>query len=405
VQLIGYTRRQKTLLLSAIVSLSVALSTADAALAIESWQSLKQRAEDFAIEQKFRQATDTFEQALKIVPADRENERVDIQLAAATSYNNMLEVDKAIVLLKDAGETIKRLKAQKKLDPQVLVSLKTLIDANERGYSSRVPYAQRAKLKMRMSEALTRICADVYPQANTTARKFGHARSYVANSDYLGAKKQLELILSTTRPSDPLYRQIKWSHAAVEHKLSKPQVLKTMMQTEMKEHSEQFVLIEVAMAQLWAADYDAAVQCLNKALDILKKKPDKGLTEFAYTVYIDIYKDKGDDKGAEPWLRKRLALVTPKDRTKYFQYSRALSHNLRKQRRYEEADAVMPERNKSRPGALTEWEWFLTDKEKADVKQADAAGMGRNISKPSGSSPSQSKVSESKPSEPPRAKK
>ncbi|PZM85420.1 MAG: hypothetical protein DKT66_04355 [Candidatus Melainabacteria bacterium] len=37
-QLIGYTRRKKYLVLSAIVSLSVALSTIDTALVVESWQ-------------------------------------------------------------------------------------------------------------------------------------------------------------------------------------------------------------------------------------------------------------------------------------------------------------------------------------------------------------------------------
>lgn len=380
-QLIGYRRKEKTFALSALLSISAAISLTAIAHAVESWQSLKHDGEELAMQRKFRESTEAFEQALKLVPDTRENERVDMQLAAAMSYNSILEVDKAIAHLRDAAERIRKLKAQNKLDPQVLVSLKTLIDSNERGYSSSVPYSRRVKYKMRMTEALDVICAEVYPQANTTARKFSYARSFVANSDYPGAEKQLETLLKTTRPSDPLYGQIRWAHAAVERKLSKPQLLASMMQSEKKTKSEAFVLSEAAYGQFWAGDYDAAKQNLNKALEALKKKPDRNLSEFVYSIYVDIYKDCEDEKATELWMRKRLALFSPKDGEKYYQYSRSLAHNLRRQKRFEEADNIMPQRKRRRAGAKTEWEWFLTDKEKADVEKADAANTGKSLSK------------------------
>lgn len=383
-QLIGYRRKliflQNSFALAAGFSIFAANLSTPEALGAESWQALKHRGEEYSMQRKFRQSADAFEQALKLLPANLENERIDMQFAAANSLNSILEIDKAIALLRDATEPIKKLKAQNKLDPQVLVSLKTLLDSNERGYSTKVPYNQRVKYKFAMTEALNDICADVYPQANTTSRKFGYARSFVANGDYPGANRQLELLLKTTRPSDPLYDRICWAHAAVERKLSKPGLLTDMIQKERKTRSEPFVLTEVANGQLWARDYQTAKQNLNKALAILRRRPDQALTEYIYSVYADLYKDCADDHGAEIWLRKRLAMFTPKDGEKYFKYSRALAHNLRRQKRYAEADNFMPQKKRSRAGANTEWEWFLTDKEKQDVAKAEASGTNKGAS-------------------------
>ena len=111
-QLIGYRRKEKTFALSALLSISAAISLTAIAHAVESWQSLKHDGEELAMQRKFRESTEAFEQALKLVPDTRENERVDMQLAAAMSYNSILEVDKAIAHLKDAAERIRKLKAQ-----------------------------------------------------------------------------------------------------------------------------------------------------------------------------------------------------------------------------------------------------------------------------------------------------
>lgn len=385
----GYRRKliflQNSFALAAGFSIFAANLSMPEALASESWQALKHNGEEYSMQRKFRQSADAFEQALKLLPANLENERIDMQFAAANSLNSILEIDRAIALLRDASETIKKLKAQNKLDPQVLVSLKTLIDSNERGYSTTVPYNQRVKYKFAMTEALNDICADVYPQANTTSRKFGYARSFVANGDYPGAERQLEMLLKTTRPSDPLYGRICWAHAAVERKMSKPGPLADMIRKELKSRSEPFVLTEVANGQLWAEDYETAKQNLNRALEILRRKPDRALTEYIYSVYADLFKDCADDKGAEIWLRKRLAMCTPKDGEKYFKYSRALAHNLRHQKRFAEADNFMPQKKRSRAGANTEWEWFLTDKEKEDVAKAEASGIDKRASTKSSS--------------------
>ena len=169
----GYRRKliflQNSFALAAGFSIFAANLSMPEALASESWQALKHNGEEYSMQRKFRQSADAFEQALKLLPANLENERIDMQFAAANSLNSILEIDRAIALLRDASETIKKLKAQNKLDPQVLVSLKTLIDSNERGYSTTVPYNQRVKYKFAMTEALNDICADVYPQASINA--------------------------------------------------------------------------------------------------------------------------------------------------------------------------------------------------------------------------------------------
>ncbi len=352
---------------------------ARAALAVESWQSVKLKAERYAVERKYRLAADTYEQGLQLVPANRENDRVDMQLALAGAYNNLIEIDKAVAVLQLAGDSIKALKTQNKLDPQVVVSLKTLLDASDKGYPATVPYEQRTKAKMRISESINAICADVYPQANTTRRKLEYARTFISNGDLPGCERQLQSLHKSVSLHDPMRKQIEWALASVQQRNSKPQLLEALTKRSRLEKSEVMVLAEVAGSQMWAANYDLAKQNLNKALDLLKRKPNRDESEVVIAVYVDIYKDTADNKGAEPWLRKRLALFTPKDGAKYIQYSRELAHNLRRQHKFQDADAVMPKKKKSRAGALHEWEWFLTDKEKADVEKAESSEKGRNI--------------------------
>ncbi len=370
---IGYGQKTWAFAFAICLLVSEAAFSAPIAIGAVSWQSVKLQSERYAVEKKFRLAADSYEKAIQMVPSNQENDRVDMQIALATAYNSLLEIDKAVAILKVASDSIKRLKAQNNLDPQILVSLKTLIEVSDRGFPSTVPYEQRTKAKMRISECINAICADVYPQANTTARKLDFARSFIANGDLPGAEKQLQLLKKTVASHDPVLWKIDWGLAAVQQCLNKPQLLNALTKRERLKHSEARVLGEVASAQLWAANYEVGKHNLNKALELLKRKPNRDDSEFVLTAYIDIYRDMGDEKGAEPWLRRRLALFSPKDGAKYHLYSRALAHSLRRQHRFQEADAVLPKRKKNRPGARTEWEWVLTDKEKADLEQADTA--------------------------------
>ncbi len=348
------------------------------AIGAGSWQSVKLEGDRYAVEKKFRLAADTYERAILMLPPNSENDRVDMQIALATTYNNLLEIDKAVSVLKIAGDSIKKLKAQNNLDPQVLVSLKSLIEVSDRGFPSTVPYEKGTKAKMRIAESINAICADIYPQANTTKRKLEFARSFLANGDIPGAERQLLALEKSVARHDPMRGQVEWALGAVQQYMAKPQLINALAKREQKKRSEAWVLGEIASAQMWAANYEVGKQTLNKALSLLKRKPNRDDSEFVLTVYVDIFKDMGDEKGAEPWLRRRLALFSPDDGIKYYQYSRALAHCLRRQHRFEDADAVMPKKKKNRSGAKTEWEWFLTEKEKADLEQADAARLGKH---------------------------
>lgn len=340
----------------------------------------------FSYKRNFRAAANGFERALALCPPARQNDRVDIQLALATVYNNLQEIDKAIGVLNDAGATLKQLKAKDSLDPQVLVSLKTLIETCDKGYDTKIPYDQRIKFKMRMTDAVNKICADVYPRGLSSKRKLEFARTFVANGDLPGCLRNLHEIHAAMKKSDakdPLFSQCEWAMAAVQQRMGKPQMMETLANRQRKNCSEAHVLSEIANANLWAADYETGKQNLDKALGLLKRKPNREDGELVLSVYIDICRELGDYKTAERWQRKRLALFSP-DEPKYKIYQRGLAHNLRHQNRFADADKLSPRKGHHRSGALTEWEWFLTDKEKEDLARADAQGRGRNFSKPAG---------------------
>ena len=379
----GYTRLIRAFLVAACFITANGTCWAPATGAHETWQSIRSDADTLSAKGNFRAAAGGYERALALCPQARENDRVDMQLALATAYNNLREVDKAEVILRDANIVLKKLKAKNTLDPQVLVSLQTLIEACDRGYDTGTSYEKRVRFKASMTEAVNKICADVYPRGLTTKRKLNYARSLIANGDLPGCLKNLQELndsIKKSNASDPLLFQCEWGLAAVQQRLGKPQLMATLANRERKVHSEAHVLCEMANANLWAANYDEGKRNLDKALLLLKRKPNRDDSELVLNIYIDICQDVADYKAEEIWQRKRLALFSP-DQPKYLSCQRGLAHNLRHQKRFADADKITPKGGHHRTGARTEWEWFLTDKEKEDVARADAQGRGRNFSK------------------------
>lgn len=380
----GYTRILRAFLIATFFISASGTLWAPATHAHETWQSIKSDADMLSTKGNFRAAAGGYERALALCPQARENDRVDMQLALATAYNHLMEIDKAVSVLKDANIVLKQLKKKNTLDPQVLVNLQTLIETCDKGYDPATSYEKRTRYKARMTEAVNNICADVYPRGLTTKRKLAYARSFIANGDLPGCLKSLEELygsIKKSNSSDPLLSQCEWGLAAVQQRLGKPQLMATLANREMKLHSQARVLGEVANANLWAANYDEGKRNLDKALLLLKRKPNRDDSELILNVYIDICQDVADYKAEEIWQRKRLALFAPGE-PKYQVYQRGLAHNLRRQKRFADADKVRPKTGHHRNGALTEWDWFLTDKEKEDVARADAQGRGRKISIP-----------------------
>ncbi len=372
---------RKTFRLAAGLALALATFCLQCTGAEDAWITLKRQADVLSTQRNFGSAAAYYEKALQALPPDHENDRADMQLSLATAYNGTLEIDRAVALLKSTHQIIRQLKAERTLDPQVLVSLRTLIDETDRGYRKSYTYAQRTTAKMRMTECINAICTDVYPQGNTAQRKLDYARSFIANEDLPGAEKQLQSLLKNPPTGDTNHSLYEWCLAAVQLRMSKPQLIEDLVKKDRKTQREPAILGRIANAQVWAGDYETARKNLNKALELLKHKPNRDDSELILSVQIDACLQTLDEKGAEYWMRKRLALFCEKDVEKYLRYKNSLAHCLRRQKRFEEADAVLPKRKKKgRSGALTEWEWFLTDKEKADVEKADAKELKRNLS-------------------------
>jgi len=376
----GYTRLDRALTIAACI---LGIGTFSAS-ANQSWQSIKLDAERLSTQRNFQAAIPGYQRALQLCPPGQENDRADMQLALATAYKNLMQIDKAVAILDDARVAMIALKNSGRLDPQVLVSLQTLIETCDKGFDHNQPYDVRTKAKTRMTEAINKICQEVYPQGLSTKRKLAYARTFLSNDDLPGAYRcleELEKNLKRGSPSDSQLYKCEWSMAAVEQRMGKPQALLALQKRLQKTHSEAFTLVEVANAQLWAANYEEAKRSLDRALSLLKIKPNRDDKERVCCVYIEVCKDLADFKGEEVWQRKRLALFKP-DEAKYQGYAKGLAHCLRRLHRFDDADKLSPQKGHHRSGVLTEWEWFLTDKEKADVARADAQGMGRKFVRP-----------------------
>lgn len=354
-----------------------ALLTAILPVHAAEWQKLRLEGERLTASRKYQAASIVYQQALSMLPPNSDNERADLQIILATVYNQSFQIDKAVKELKSVAVLLKKLRQQRDLDPQVLVSLKTLIETCDAGYVTTIPYEKRMSAGKQITEAVNAICTEVYPQAINTKRKLDTARVFIANGDPAAAEKQLLKFKNTVPKYDPYFDDFQWSLAAVQQKLKRPQYLNMLANNLRKSASEPFVLARIARAQWWAADYGEAKKTLNQALVILKHKPSISDSEMVLNVYIDVFKDNGDEKGAEPFLRKRLALFNSSDGTKYLKYKHSLANCLRRQGKIAEADAIFPKKNRDRSGGYPEWEWFLTDKERADVAEAEAAGVSR----------------------------
>jgi tetratricopeptide (TPR) repeat protein len=346
-------------------------------LASEKWEMIRMQAQQFDYHRKFSEAAAQYERALSLLPATQENARAQMECALAVDLKEMVRPDESVIHGQKAVSIGKRLRAEHKLEPDLIVSLSTLLESCDGGGCGLdVPYSVRFQAALKFQKLGISICEFAFPNQNTIKRQTDLARIYVGLSDQASAETQLLHVLKLDNPKSKTYFVNQLRLAAVQQRLNKPQLLGQLTRDLEKSLPEPLILNQIAQAEYWAANYDAARKNLDVALSILEKHPDRKQQGMVLETYAATYLDCADGKRAEPYLRKRFALLSPTDDKHEYDYVKhELVECLRLQNRNAEADAMIGAERGSSEVGKREYMWMLTDEERAELRKLGDKGQ------------------------------
>ena len=132
----------------------------------------------------------------------------------------------------------------------------------------------------------------------------------------------------------------------------------------------------VSECKLWAADYKGAVAMLDRAKLIIRgnaEEQPKEMVEINRS-YASIKTDVNDWKGAEPYFRKNIVLLSkdPKNIGKLNSDRIQLARCLREQNRLAEAEELEREAKRSRPSRKNRYDFIFTEQEQSALEKERA---------------------------------
>ncbi len=337
---------------------------------IELWKERRNLASSFESKHNYLKAAETYQAALKLVPGSEENAKAKIEAAIALNLITAEKYDDAFSYGEAAARASRVLKMQNRLDPDVLLSLQYLLEACDAvRIPLSVPYKRRHTLNQKFTKLTLLMRQAINPDdPSIYNRRIGYARTFVALQNDDQAEKELSQILGELSSKSKLRRQVQLAIAGLQAKHGRKSKFEIDFLRTHKPESE--ALRKVADGKLWAGDYAGARALLDQAMTRLSgTKAEKLHQEVDINLaYASLKIDNADWKGAEPFIRHSVALLSkdPKDTEKLNGVKFQLATCLKEQKRFKEAEALQPpkpDRNKY----VERYNFILTDEEKAEL--------------------------------------
>lgn len=318
---------------------------------------------DFA--EDYPKAAKHYVMALKLVPPQDESSIIDIDARLAADYVHLNRVKDAEPLVKHLLEFAPKLKATNRMDPELLVNTKYLVEAYESLCPRNLPWPERRQrfaenfdIRLQLLDFLA------LNEAQAIATRFDQERGLVGFGYPEKVERDLQKLTARMKNSSMQYEHIRLCLAALQWQLHKPQLLNQLSAALRQHHSEVSVLSKIADAHFWACNYDEAAKLLDQASSIVAKKKPRDTNEELSIIRqsIAVQLDRGNYKAAEPYMRHRLAINSgSKTSGAYLDALKDLISCLRQQNKVKEADAL--EKTNPKPSAKN-YDWMIEDEKK-----------------------------------------
>lgn len=376
-----------TLLLSALIFLSVTGLPGSVQAAGRDWLVMMRQSEKLVDGANYQQALSLNKEILPLLPAGQIGKKLNVLHSSAVCQmnlkmgNELLETIKQMVAL---GLAAKR---ADNLDTDGLLALNEIVSMSERGIPGKYSFEERVRLGQKLNEQVLLLCKAVFPEKITAERLDSMARSYIAAGDDKGAERALKTVLEKADRKKPIYDVAEAQLAALQKRLGHPQQFEKLS----KERKDKYGFVEgtrrMSDGEMWVADYKACNASLDKCIDYLKKHPnDEELLRCMHARYVVVMDATGKaDKGVVPMreavavadrLRKAKKTKAAEDEYRYF--CGVLAETLKEQgpAHFKEAENW---KDRSREPGLAEKtarekkdlqkEIFLTEKEMRDLEK------------------------------------
>jgi hypothetical protein len=344
-----------------------------AAFAQSDWHQLLDEAENLDLRHEYRLAIAEYKRALAAIPSSQENARAKAEASLSLALLVTRQYDAACEYGKMAALSAQRLQAKKKLEPEVLFSLKSVFEACEQIAGEGLPVGSPLSA-VRAVDALSQAVAPIFRKpGHTTAERIAKAQRMAGEKKYQQAERDLAGILQKDHPPEELSAQINMYIAVLEAKQGRKAAYDRLIRQYKNKYSEAAALRYSAEANLWLWDLAAAKTLVDEARARLTPGEwleESKINENTYAICAS----KSDWTGAERCLRNNLDMLSRhKDAVKETDRARVLlAQLLRRLNRAEEAARLMSARN-----AAKEFEFLLTDEERAAVAKERSKSKSR----------------------------
>ncbi len=360
-----------------VVGITILLSFPNSSQAKPAWKEKFDEANSLELRHQNQQAFNLYQSALKALPPDEENTRAKILCSLASSMMALKHYDKAFSYGDDAAQLTRKLKEQKKLDPDVLLSLQFLLELcvydskqPQLSYEEKHLYIQKLmKLSLTLKQLLNVKDSELFDQ------RMMYARTFVALHKDDEAEKELIQFLNEMNPGFSGRHKVRLALAGLQAKHGRVSKFELEYLSNHKPQVE--AMRKLAEGKFWAADYKGARDILDKALVKLGPTRPETVREEAEVneLYATMSLDCNDYKNAEPYARRSVALLSKysNDRGDLRKAQWLLAEVLKGQKKYAEAAALEgPQFERKDRVRKERYDFMLTDEERAALAKEKA---------------------------------
>jgi len=339
------------------------------------WKQKSNTASGCELRKEHAKAAQLYEEALKLLPPSDLNSRAKLEASVAANLLAVHSYDRAVEMGKHAAHLAKDLKRANKLDPDVLLNLNYLQECCEKYKMSAEFKARGHELDNKLVGLSLMLRQIVNPQDPFIFDDYLiFARTYVGM--HRDKEAEAELInLSKRLPPDSAKRKtVLLCIDALRAKHG--QTVKYEQEFLRETKPTTMAMRVVSECKLWAADYKGAVAMLDRAKLIIRGNAAEQLKEMVEInrSYASIKTDVNDWKGAEPYFRKNIVLLSkdPKNIGKLNSDRIQLARCLREQNRLAEAEELEREAKRSRPSRKNRYDFIFTEQEQSALEKERA---------------------------------
>ena len=335
------------------------------------WLDVKHQAQSLETQGQPQKAAAAYEQAFSLLPPADEAESAILELSATLNFLRAFQYDKSFAHGFHAAKTVAHLRDLNKLDDNIEIAVEQVTEhcqAELRSDRRPDPRRKHDDDVYRLYQAL--LASSHIERAKPLRIRHGDIRVLIASLKDDKALVELEKLIKTISPTNPEYLPVLLEIAALKNKHGQPQPLQKARQAMLQKFDSCDVACAIVRAQIWAADYDAAVVILDAETTKLKQSKKYTLKRESNleASYTEVYADRGDLVKAVEHRRKLVALLSqqPDAKVQLREAIKYLASELRSQHKYKEADAVA---KKMDTLVRPDLEFMLTDEEQAALRK------------------------------------